>query len=243
MTKLPVWQVTNAWRELFARIFENVEYQLNVSPEWLINPATNRKLKLDILYPDIGMAVWFEGLQGKQRKRRLSLEEEIQQQNRGDARQGLCAQNGIYLILVQLWEGKPQSVFKEIDTALSRAGRRVKQNDTLWEQVKTSRATASALSRKIFSEADLKLYADLWNDRQFREVEQTTQTNIEKEILPVASFTEGMEVEHASFGPGVIISISPTNDDTLLTVDFITAGQKTLAASLVAGKLTPRNAE
>ena len=72
-SNLPIWMVTNAWREIFARIFERVETQLNASPEWLVNPETHRHLKLDILYPKIGMAVRFEGLQGKHRKRRLSL--------------------------------------------------------------------------------------------------------------------------------------------------------------------------
>jgi hypothetical protein len=49
-----------------------------------------------------------------------------------------------------------------------------------------------------------------------------------------------MEVEHTAFGPGVVIAATPSDDDTLVTVDFITAGQKTLMASLVADKLRPR---
>ena len=49
-----------------------------------------------------------------------------------------------------------------------------------------------------------------------------------------------MEVEHTHFGPGVVLSTKPQNGDTLITVDFVTAGQKTLAASLVGGKLLPR---
>jgi hypothetical protein len=49
-----------------------------------------------------------------------------------------------------------------------------------------------------------------------------------------------MEVEHVTFGPGVILATTPSNGDTLLTVDFVTTGPKTLAASLVADKLYPR---
>ena len=240
MTILPVWQVTNAWNELFARIFEDVESQLNVSPEWLVNPTTNRKLKLDILYPAIGVAIWFEGLQGKQRKQRLSLEEEVQQRIRGNARQELCTANGIQLIMVQLREGKPQEVFREIDTALSRAGQNIKRDETMWEQVRTSRSSASALSRKIVSENDLKLYADLWQDRQFKVIETATTAQTATTNTPEIIYTKGMEVEHTNFGPGIVISLSPTNSDTLITVDFITAGQKTLAASLISGKLIPR---
>jgi hypothetical protein len=49
-----------------------------------------------------------------------------------------------------------------------------------------------------------------------------------------------MEVEHTSYGPGFVVAATPNDGDTLVTVDFITAGQKTFAASLVADKLRPR---
>jgi hypothetical protein len=95
----PDWRVINGWREVFARVFEEFNPQFNVSPDWLINPTTNRRLKLDILYPALGVAVRFEGAKGKQR-RRLSLEEEEQQRVRFDARLEVCWQHGIHLIIV-----------------------------------------------------------------------------------------------------------------------------------------------
>jgi hypothetical protein len=49
-----------------------------------------------------------------------------------------------------------------------------------------------------------------------------------------------MEVEHPRFGPGIILSTTPSDGDILITVDFITAGRKILAASLVGDKLLPR---
>ena len=55
----------NAWREILARIFDGFKAQDNVSPEWLINPATRRRLKLDRLYPDAGVAIRFAGLTAK----------------------------------------------------------------------------------------------------------------------------------------------------------------------------------
>ena len=105
-SNLPIWMVTNAWREIFTRIFEGIETQFNVSPEWLINPTTNRRLKWDVLYPEIGVAVRFEGLQGKQRKRRPSLEEEAQERTRHDARIAVCQEHDIHLILVLLIQNK-----------------------------------------------------------------------------------------------------------------------------------------
>ena len=49
-----------------------------------------------------------------------------------------------------------------------------------------------------------------------------------------------MEVEHIIFGPGVVLAVAPGDADTFVTVDFVTAGQKTLAASLIGDKLWPR---
>ena len=86
--------------------------------------------------------------------------------------------------------------------------------------------------------SDLKLYADLWDDRQYRLVEQPIHP--QTSLAPAITYTKGMEVEHTTFGPGVVIDTTPSNGDTLVTVDFITAGQKILAASLVGDKLLPR---
>ena len=36
---LPVWTITNGWREIFARIFDGIETQFNVSPGWIQIPV------------------------------------------------------------------------------------------------------------------------------------------------------------------------------------------------------------
>jgi hypothetical protein len=232
---LPGWLITNAWREIFARIFAGVETRFNVSPEWLVNPTTNRRLKLDMLYPEIGVAVRFEGLQGGQRKSRLSLEEEVQVRTRSDARLAVCQEHGIQLVLVDVVSGKPQTVFRHIDEALGRAAQQPENKKKL-SVIKQARTTAATLARKIFSEHDLKLYAELWSDRQYQMAQPAPTTS------PVAkpiAYTAGMAVEHVTFGPGVVLSTTASNGDTLVTVDFVNAGRKTLAASLVGDKLLP----
>lgn len=233
---LPIWRVTNAWREILTRIFEQAEVKFNVLPEWLVNPATNRRLKLDLLYPQIGVAVRFEGLQVKQRRQRPSLEEEAQHQVRETARVDVCRAHGIELIVVDVSGEGPANVFRDLDLGLSRAKERLKDK-TLASQIAQARATAADLARRINSLKDLGLYADLWEDRQYRLAEPTSPTSPKGEL---PSFTVGMEVEHVTFGSGVVLAATPSDDDTLLTVDFVTAGEKTLAASLVAGKLHPR---
>ncbi len=232
---LPTWLIMNGWREFLARIFAEVETKLNVSPEWLINPATNRRLKLDLLYPELGVAVRFEGTEVKQRRQRLSLEEEAQQRVRDQARVDVCRAHGIDLILVDLAGNNPKAVFQDIDLALSRAAQRIKSPDLL-SKIQQARTTAATLSRQISSYSDFKLYAELWEDRQYQ---VTTSAPTSTPAQPIVSFTPGMEVEHTTFGPGVILTTMPSGNDMLLTVDFITAGQKTLATSLVGDKLYP----
>lgn len=233
---LPTWQITNGWREIFARIFADMETKLNVSPEWLVNPATKRHLKLDLLYPAIGVAVRFEGAEVTQRRRRLSLEEEAQQRVRDDARVEVCRAHGIDLVLVDLSLETPKPIFQAIDMMLSRAGQRAKSAELL-SKISQARTIAASLARQAPDYKNFKLYADLWQDRQYQVVTSSpTATPAQRAV----SFSIGMEVEHTTFGPGVVVAATPSDDDTLVTVDFITAGQKTFAASLVADKLHPR---
>jgi hypothetical protein len=233
---LPIWAVTNAWREIFTRIFEGEKTEFNISPEWLVNPATHRRLKLDMLYPNIGVAVRFEGLQGKQRRQRPTMEEEAQQRVRDQARAEVCQAHGIQLVEVYLTSDRPEATFRQLDEALSRATQQARAEKQR-QQIKTIRIAANTLARKIGSPADLALYADLWEDRQYQDHTPAQETPVK---APSVTYKEGMEVEHTVFGPGVVLGTTPSNGDILVTVDFITAGKKTLAASLVGDKLMPR---
>ena len=235
--ELPIWQITNAWHEILARIFDDLAVNLNVWPEWLINPVTNRRLKLDLLYPQLGVAVRFEGLQGKQRRQRPDLEEEAQQKIRDNARVEMCRAYGIELIVVNLTEDSPKHTFRAIDICLSRAKERV-TDEVLLQKIGQARATAADLARRINYPGGLKLYAELWEDRQYQ-FPKPTRTPAPVETLP--AFTIGMEVEHTTFGPGVITAITGRDADTILTVNFVTTGQKTLMVSLLADKLRPRH--
>lgn len=233
---LPIWAVTNAWREIFTRIFEDEKTQFNVTPEWLVNPATQRRLKLDLLYPELGLAIRFEGLQGKQRRQRPTLEEEAQQRARDEARAEVCQAHGIQLVEVPLTSDRPEAVFRQLDEALSRAGQRAR-DEKQQRRLKAVRVAANSLARKVGNPGGLALYADLWGDRQYQEAPEPVHEGHPKAVFVAY---EGMEVEHTVFGPGVVLATTASNGDTLITVDFVTAGKKTLAASLVGDKLMPR---
>ncbi|MDX1524437.1 MAG: hypothetical protein R3264_22595 [Anaerolineae bacterium] len=233
---VPAWMLTNAWREILFRIFAETTVEHNVTPAWLVNPATNRRLKLDLLYPELGVAVRFEGLQGKNRRARPGLEEEVQQRTRDNARVEICRQHGVALIVVDSNGDDPKAIFQEIDAQLSRANQRL-TDPSPRQIISDARTTAARISRQIKSNQDLRLYADLWQDRQYQ---APAAAPPDTPPAPTISFAEGMEVEHTLFGPGVVTGVAPADSDVLVTVDFVTAGQKTLAASLVGDKLIPR---
>lgn len=230
---LTSWQANNAWREIVTRIFEEAETEFNVWPEWLVNPATNRPLKLDVYYPQLGVAVRFEGVQAK-RQQRLSLEEEVQQAVRDRARQDLCRSNGVELIVVDLDSDDPPAALRDIDVCLSRAKERVTSKKAK-QQIKQARAVAADLARRLKQTGNLRLYADLWDDRQHRLAEP--QQSGSRSSAREPRFEEGMQVEHPVFGKGVILTVTEKEGDIFLRVDFVTAGVKVLAASLVADKL------
>jgi hypothetical protein len=234
----PSWRIANGWREIFARIFDGFETRLNVTPVWLVNPGTNRRLKLDIMYPEANLAVRLEGQQASgQRSRRLSLEEEAQQLARFEARVEVCWQHGIHLVVVDLLEGKPSRVFQQIDTGLSRAAAAT-PDAALQKRIKQARQTAASLSSKFATNEDLRFYAELWSDREYRLAEPERLTPPPQ--APEVVFVEGMAVQHPSFGPGVVLSTSTSNGELFITVDFFEVGEKKLMASLIAGKLLPR---
>ncbi|MEZ4708268.1 MAG: hypothetical protein R3A44_13740 [Caldilineaceae bacterium] len=58
----------SAWREILAQTLGDSPAQDNVSPAWLVNPATRRRLKLDRYYPDIRARYSLCGANGQRPK-------------------------------------------------------------------------------------------------------------------------------------------------------------------------------
>src|SRR5512137_1808130 len=96
----------NGWREVLARIFDGFETEYGVAPEWLVNPDTNRRLKLDCLFPDVGVAVRFVGLEGNT-KRRKSDQEVEDEAERERTRADVCRAHGVVLITIDP-DGEPR---------------------------------------------------------------------------------------------------------------------------------------
>jgi len=237
------WINTNAWREILARIFDGFVSEYEVSPDWLVNPDTNRRLKLDLLFPQIGVAVRFQGLQGPGRRQRPSLEEEQQQQVRDTARADVCEAHGISLVVIDVAAGEPKAILRELSMAMSNASRRLAKSDRrhaekglLMERVSQARSRLDAVARRLRNPEDLKLYAELWQDRQYANAPQPEAPSPDRRTM---TFTPGMPVRHATFGDGVVQAIRADGDESMVTVHFANGTQKTFLASLVSDKLMP----
>jgi len=237
------WTNTNAWREILMRVFDGFTAEYDVSPHWLVNPETSRRLKLDVLYVEIGVAIRFHGLQGRERRQRPSLKEEQQQKVRDAARTDMCEAHGISLVTIDVLAGEPGATLRELSMALSNASRRLAKSGQpqanrggLIERVSQARSRLAGITRRVRGTEDLKLYAELWQDRQYLEIPEPDPPSSNGRA---PTYELGMAVRHAAFGEGVVQAVQPDRHDNLVTVRFADGAQKTFAASLVADKLLP----
>lgn len=232
----------NAWREILERIFAGFAAQENVTPDWLVNPETSRRLKLDRLYPEAEIAFRFVGGTGK-RKAPVS-EQEIEEEAHRDAiRTQLCEAAGVSLIAIDLYESEPRKVMADIRTALSRSARMLAQSNRpqavkadLTERLAKARQACDRLAPRVRAMGDLSLYAQLWEDRQYiRRDEPAPQSP----VIKTNPFRVGMRVEHDRFGDGQVVEIRNDGSDPVIRVQFDDGTERTFMLSLVVDKMFP----
>ena len=232
----------NAWREILHRIFVGFASQENVTPDWLVNPETGRRLKVDRHYPDAGIAFRFTGGTGN-RKAPMS-EQEVEEEARRDAiRQQLCNTAGITLITIDLYESEPSKVLPEIRSALSRAARLLAQSRRpqavkadLTQRLAKARQSCDRLAPRVRGMGDLGLYAQLWEDRQYVRRDEPASKPPAVKSNP---FKPGMRVEHERFGDGRVVDIQKDAADPAIKVAFDDGSERAFMLSLVVGKMFP----
>jgi len=237
-----------AWREIFAQALADLKAEENVSPLWLVNPGTGRRLKLDLYYPEVGLAVRFRGLRRKG-QRRTSDWELLEEEQREEIRRELCRLNGVTLVVVDLLDEEPRRSLDRIHTALSAASRRAahaslphERKVATLETLGTARQRLMSIRERLRSPEDLALFAEKWRDREtaaVREAQRSTRSAVPTAKRKRRRYVAGMRVTHARFGEGLIVAVRPEGDDAQVTVDFHQAGQRTFLASLVSDKLLP----
>lgn len=238
----------SAWREILARIFATVPAQDNVTPEWLVNPATKRRLKLDKLYPDLGIAIRFEGLTARGQGRQSDWEVAESEQRDG-TREELCRRHGVELVRIETDGDDPLKTLDALLRAIARAGRTIDQSSrppaekARWMTViGASRDRTNTVRTSMAHNPDqaMTTLADAWRDRE-------TALTAAPDPAPLPPPTagqgmvlhEGQRLSHARFGTGVVTALTPSGDgDTKVTILFDAAGERTLLLSLAHDKLS-----
>lgn len=238
------WSNANAWREILERVFEGFDYRENVSPIWMTNPYTGRRLKLDRYYPDLGIAFRFVGMTGRQ-NRQISDQEIEQENERNHIRDRLCRQKGVTLVQLDVNEPEPWRLVERIRSGLSRTSRLLTQS-TVDLRMKTSlasrlvrtRQTCDEVARQVRQSDGLKLYADLWQDRQYVAL---SDSSVNPAPAPPRRrrYTRGMVVSHSAFGAGEVMEISGTGADATVTVRFTDGSERRFLVDLVSDRLLP----
>lgn len=235
--------LVNGWREVLARVFEGFDIEYGVTPEWLVNPDTNRRLKLDYLLPEISVAVRFVGLEGNTRRQRKSDEEVASEEEREQARAAVCRAHGVVLVSIDP-DGEPRTALRNLEMGLARASAQTAQADIphtrkqkLMPLLSQARRRAGEFTTRLTTPQKLNLYAEMWWDRQAALAAETT---VHRPVPPAAHYEVGMAVWHERFGEGSVIAVGPDAGDTKITVEFVEAGQRSFYASLVGGKLIPQ---
>jgi hypothetical protein len=236
----------NAWREILARTMEGFAEEDNVSPDWLVNPATRRRLKLDKYYRDAKLAVRFIGLTAKGQGRQSDWEIQETEQ-RDQTRAELCRQHGVELLLID----PDEEAVKQLDSLiriLSRASRTLAQGDQpslhklRWMPVLSHAREIAAELRSLLAKNPTQMInnlAEAWRDR---ETGLSADAHIAPPPLasPASPFVcvVGQRVRHQRFGDGVITALTPSEQDTHVSILFDGAEERTFLSSLVYDKLS-----
>lgn len=245
----------NAWREILARIFEGTAVEMNVSPDWLVNPATRRRLKLDYLYPEVGVAVRFTGLTAKGQRRRSDWEA-MEDQQRDQTRVEICRLNGVQLAVIDPFE-EPAKQMDGLLRVLSRTSRLLAQSKESKKRKQLSmdvlgkaHQQATRLHSRLTRQPDqtLATLAEGWRDRETGLAVTLQQAGRLDQVEPsemaletVATLSSGQRVVHSHFGDGVVTSVSGEGNDRQITVLFEADRERTFLMTRVADKLRPLN--
>jgi hypothetical protein len=226
----------NGWREVLARVFAGLDAEYGLTPEWLVNPDTHRRLKLDYFFHDIALAVRFVGLDGGERRRQKTDEEIDSEAQREQARAAVCREHGVVLVSIDP-DAEPRAGLRGLEMGLARASAQLAQSSisherkqALMPRLSEARRRAGEFTLRLKDPRTLNLYAEMWRDRQ---ADLASQGPAVKPPTRRRSYRAGMAVVHERFGPGQITAVQPEDGDVKVTVDFVQTGVRSFYASLL----------
>jgi len=172
-------RIAAAWLEIIEQILGAFHAVDNATPDWLVDQTSGRRLKVDRLYPELGIAIRFKGLLGASRSTDLDEMDLMEEATRDEARARLCRQAGIALVVIDADSNVPGRTLADMHTALSAAMRRIAQQRVAQEtkssflpRIASAKATCRRVMNAVSSPEDLLPFAQAWEDRQFDEEDE-----------------------------------------------------------------------
>ena len=247
----------SAWREILAQTLGDCPAQDNVSPSWLVNPATRRRLKLDRYYPDVGLAIRFVGLTAKGQKRQSEWEI-LETEQRDQTRAELCRLNGVQLAIIDPAE-EPLKQLDQFMHTLSRTQKttpppapkrkaamsRAAVQTTLQKALHTASALRSRMAKN--PEQVMATLAECWRDRETGMIKDLSQSQADlaakstrgSKKKALRNLAVGQTVEHERFGVGQIVELDGSGAEQRISILFQANEQpRTFLLDLVRDKLS-----
>ncbi len=240
-----------AWEEILLDILGPFVLEKDARPDWLVNPATRRRLKLDRYYPELRLAIRFTGLSVK--GHRKSVWEEKEDQSREEIRKALCDANGVTLVTIEPLSEHPADEVSRLCRSLSRTSRRIaaskwfshREKAVVLEKLAHARERCRALSHRLRSPEALIPLAERHRDRELSEMSKSRDVPPKHKTdgtgVPVSALKPGAKVFHDKFGPGVVVSAETDRDaDSKISIRFGDE-ERTFLVNLVRNHLTIHN--
>jgi len=176
--------MASAWLEIIEQILGDFYVLDNATPDWLVDRETGRRLKVDRLYPELGLALRFKGSLGVARSAYPDEIELLEENVRDTLRARLCHRAGIALVVIDAESDAPGDALNQLHTALSAAARRIAQREvakeaklSLLPRVASAKETCQRILAGVSSPKDLMPFVQAWEDRQFSQGESDAAVN------------------------------------------------------------------
>ncbi|MEZ4658357.1 MAG: hypothetical protein R2911_12355 [Caldilineaceae bacterium] len=254
-----IYLAISAWREVLAQTLGDSPAQDNVSPPWLVNPATQRRLKLDRYYPDVGLAIRFVGLTAKGQKRQSDWEA-LETEQRDQTRAELCRMNGVQLAIIDPVE-EPLKQMDQFMQVLSLAKKAPSPQPSAKNSAPVSRNAAQATLQNALQKASalrsrmaknpeqfMATLAECWRDRETGMINDLAQNRVRaaSQTTPggkkkiIKNLGVGQTIEHERFGVGQIVEMDGKGAEERISILFQGNEQpRTFLLELVRAKLSP----
>lgn len=230
-------QTASAWLEIIEQMLGGFHAVDNATPDWLVDAETGRRLKVDKLYPELGIAIRFKGSIAVPKSAALDEMDLMEEAARDETRARLCRQASIALVVIDADSDAPGEALAEIRVSLNAASRRIAQRRvarevklSLLPRIASVRAVCARILDVVSTPEALLPFAKAWEDRQFGP----------EEAEGTVDYQPGMSVRHAEYGKGLVLRVVPGEgkDAAEIVVQFADGSMHTFSPDQASRELS-----